>query len=146
MPVPRSELAEAIDRRLFRRTARTAGERAKRVSTLANTLQRSVQLARGILAGRRELTEDHLAALEAQEIDGKPLLSEAAREKIREAEGARDKRATGRPLSPNTVQLTLSRTETIAREHADPETADRVQALRLRLAKQPPTTAPSPRI
>lgn len=128
---------EAIDRRLFRRAARTSSERAKRSTTLARAIQRSVQLARGILAGRRELTAAHLAALCAQEIDGVPILTAEAAEKIREAERARVKRAAHRPLSPATQQQAMTRTEAIAREHDDHETADRVQALRVRLAPAP---------
>lgn len=130
---------EAIDRRLFRRAAHTSNERAKRATTLAHAIQRSVQLARGILAGRRELTEAHLAALCTQQIGGVPILSVEAAVKIREAELARIKRAAHRPLSPATQQQAMSRTEAIAREHDDHETADRVQALRLRLAPTPVT-------
>jgi hypothetical protein len=107
---------------------------------LSQAIGRSVELARGILAGRRDLTAPHVEALRTKPINGRPLLTNKAAEEIRSAEEGRDRKAPGRPLSRAAQRLAMARTETIAREHDDQHTADCVQALRLRVVPEDPAS------
>ena len=138
VPQPRTELARVLDARLFGRDAESPAERAERVRRFAGAIGCSVQLARAILGGRRGLTEGHLASLARRRGRSEALIDAKQRAELQAAEQARKasspRRPQGRPPSPKNAAVSLRQVEALALGAGDMETAQRVAALRDRVA------------
>lgn len=128
---PRTELAAALDARLFGREAKGPRELASRARFFAQHIDRTVEIARDILAGKRRLLPRHLRAIE-------PLIGQPEARAIGARETERREERRGRPLSDRGLETAFRRVEAAARRAEDVGLAERVRALREKLLPTPP--------